>query len=416
MVVYEAEVTMPSDVPLESTTPIKYFLTYAWAVIAALYSVGLAVVGGAVGGGTVGGVAALVVAGSLVVFASVKITHRTGVKGAGHAAYVTTAILVLLILPVVGLAVDGAANACESVCEPNFRPLAIPQVFGLVPVHACAAFAFFLSLRRPEALAPRVEAAIVTAISAGMLLCAALAVQFVRALPFAIFLIPLPILMPYAALPLFGMELVRRLRARGHEALVRQAYEASPKEVGYREPSLPLPPETRRPVNRGILLRGLFALPVWVGIHSVAMGLIFKSTTGGVDAFLQTCGYTFSRVPIPPAADCHYLCTIAAQGSPGLVQPYRWGTRRGRPILVNRQLAVANAFEDLLHERWPRTGRLARRIYDALALPISRALCRPWIANGLYLLMKPAEMFFFLTLLFLDPGDPETRVKRMYKL
>jgi hypothetical protein len=145
------------------------------------------------------------------------------------------------------------------------------------------------------------------------------------------------------------------------------------------------------------------------------MGVVLGSPTGGVDAFLQTCGYTLSRLPIPPRGNCHYLCTIAAQGSPRLVKPYRWGTRRGQPILVNRQLALANAFEDLLHERWPRFGRLARRTYDALAFPISRALSRRWIANALYLLMKPAEAVFFVALLFLDPGDPESRIDRMYR-
>jgi hypothetical protein len=29
--------------------------------------------------------------------------------------------------------------------------------------------------------------------------------------------------------------------------------------------------------------------------------------------------------------------------------------------------------------------------------------------------MKPAEALFLLVLLFLDPGDPETRVDRMYR-
>ena len=82
---------------------------------------------------------------------------------------------------------------------------------------------------------------------------------------------------------------------------------------------------------------------------------------------------------------------------------------------MNRQLALANAFEDLLHERWPSFGRLARRTYDALAFPICRALSRRWIANALYLVMKPVEVLFFFALLFLDPGDPESRIDRMYR-
>jgi len=29
--------------------------------------------------------------------------------------------------------------------------------------------------------------------------------------------------------------------------------------------------------------------------------------------------------------------------------------------------------------------------------------------------MTPAEAVFFLALLFLDPGDPESRIERMYR-
>jgi hypothetical protein len=45
-------------------------------------------------------------------------------------------------------------------------------------------------------------------------------------------------------------------------------------------------------------------------------------------AFTQTCSWTFSTLT-PPPADCHYLCTVAAQGHPWLVKPERLGVRDG---------------------------------------------------------------------------------------
>jgi hypothetical protein len=114
-------------------------------------------------------------------------------------------------------------------------------------------------------------------------------------------------------------------------------------------------------------------------------------------------------------SDCHYLCTVAARGTPSLVRPERWGQRHGRPILVNRQLAVANAFEDLLHTRWPRVGHLARQVYDLVGLPVSRYITRPWMANAVFVAMKPFEWAFYATLLVLDRDDPESRIDRMYR-
>lgn len=402
--------------PLAEAEPRRRFFVKACAVLLALLPLLLLFGAAALAGLAAPGLAALIVLGAPLVYGALKLVEKTGAKGDRYVLHVLSSILILVVFPLFGLLVDAAADECVSTCKPNFRPLAMPEVFGLVPLHAAAAFAFFLSLRRPSALTPRVEAAIVCSLSIGVVLHVLLAVQFFVALPVTLYIIPLPLLTPFLTVPLLLRELVRRLRARGHDALALEAARARERERGYREHAAPRPATiTRSPIHVGLLARGLARVPFVLGLHAVVMGVVFQSKTGGIDAFLRTCGYAFSRVPIPPSADCHYLCTIAAQGSPTLVRPYRWGVRRGRPILVNRQLALANAFEDLLHERWPRFGRLARRLYDALALPISGALSRRWIANALYLLMKPAEALFLVALLFLDPGDPESRIDRMYR-
>ncbi len=400
------------------------FFTYAYAVLVGLVPapilLGPAFMGGALG--VLLGIVGLTgVAGSVV--GMLAILRRNQDQGAARIAKLLTGILLLLFLPAWGLLVDAAADSCDGPkCDPSFRPLALPEAFGLLPLHLLSAGAFFLSWRRPEALSPRGEAALATALLGGVVLQGMLALQFVPAIPYAIFILPLPILSPYASLPLLLHTLERRLRDRGHEALVVKAEaEAAaqvPAEVGYREPAervVAARMETRRPIALGIAARGLLGLPALLGLHAVVNAALFQSRTGGVDAFLRTCSYPLSTLGVPVPKDCHYLCTIAAQGSPALVKPYRWGVRRGQPIVVNRQLALANAFEDLLHERWPRFGRLARRTYDALAYPVSTALSRRWLANAIYVAMKPAEVVFALALLFLDPGDPEARIDRMYR-
>jgi hypothetical protein len=153
---------------------------------------------------------------------------------------------------------------------------------------------------------------------------------------------------------------------------------------------------------------------VTLGLWSVIHRLLLDQ--GPLSTFTEACGrdWTFAT-RMPPPQDCHYLCTVAARGHPWLVRPQRLGHRRGHPILVNRQLALANAFEDLLRERWPRFGRLCRLLYDRLAWPLSRQITHPLASDAIYLLMKPAEWLFALTLLILDPEEPEERIGRMYR-
>jgi hypothetical protein len=91
-----------------------------------------------------------------------------------------------------------------------------------------------------------------------------------------------------------------------------------------------------------------------------------------------------------------------------------WSARRGQVIVVNRQLAVANAFEDLLHERWPRFGRFARQTYDCLGLPLSRYIRFRWMADLVFIAMLPLQWGFYLFLRLFDQ-EVEARIARMYR-
>ena len=89
------------------------------------------------------------------------------------------------------------------------------------------------------------------------------------------------------------------------------------------------------------------------------------------------------------------------------------GLRWGEKIVVNRQLCVANAFEQLLEERTPRFHRGVRKFYDTYGYPISRHIRTPLTADITYLIMKPLELVF-IAVLYLFDEKPEDRIARQY--
>lgn len=336
------------------------------------------------------------------VYAAVRLYRRFRARGRGGFSAARD-VLILLILPLWGLFYSHSMGqeSCQVLaCEREnavFRPLAEPEVFGLIALHAMTALAYAVSRRRPGALRPAAEALLAAMLVVGLLIHGVLQVHFGRWAPVGLLLAPvfLPCISPALTVLLYGSELRDRLRRRGSEAL---------------------PPDAPPLVHRPTLHRALALTPALLGLYALIEALRLGRPDGAVAVFTRTCGHVLSTLPIEVTqGDCHYLCTVAARGHGWLVKPERLGRRRGVTIVVNRQLAVANAFEDLLHERWPRFGRLARAIYDRLGLPVSRLLHRPWLADLTYLAMKPAEWLFYGVLLLLDRGEPEARIDRMYR-
>ena len=134
-----------------------------------------------------------------------------------------------------------------------------------------------------------------------------------------------------------------------------------------------------------------------------------------ITAFTDTAEWTLSQRIPPPRLDPegHYLCTVAACGDKKIVKPLRAGKRNGRLIIVNRQLLVANAFEELIAEKTPRFHKFIRRVYDTYGLPISRYITTKRRSNMVYFLMKPLE-WLFLMLLYTFDKKPENRIARQY--
>ena len=158
----------------------------------------------------------------------------------------------------------------------------------------------------------------------------------------------------------------------------------------------------------------LMAIPL-LGIALAVLTLFGQEPDSIIQAWTQTSDWTLSQQVAPPnlPRDMHYLCTVAAQGHQPLVKPLRMGKRHGHWVLVNRQLAVSNAFEELIQERTPRLHRIIRSIYDRYGYPIANHIRSPLAADMVWLIMKPAEWFFLSVLYFCD-CKPENRIAVQY--
>ena len=134
-----------------------------------------------------------------------------------------------------------------------------------------------------------------------------------------------------------------------------------------------------------------------------------------IKAFLETSDWTLSKKISPPSVtyDGHYLCTVSLKGHEKLVKPTRMGIRHGEKIVVNRQLCIANAFEDLIQEKTPRFHHFVRYIYDKYGFPLSEHINTAWQADITYILMKPLEWIFLLVLYLFDK-KPENRIATQY--
>ena len=158
----------------------------------------------------------------------------------------------------------------------------------------------------------------------------------------------------------------------------------------------------------------LVSIPI-LGIAIALLTIFGQEPNSIIQAWTQTSDWTFSQQVAPPSLplDSHYLCTVAARGHSRLVKPLRLGCRHGHLVLVNRQLAVANAFEELLQERTPKFHKTVRRIYDQYGYPIAKHINSPLLADVIWLIMKPAE-WLFTFILYLFDTNPEDRIAVQY--
>lgn len=158
------------------------------------------------------------------------------------------------------------------------------------------------------------------------------------------------------------------------------------------------------------------SLPVLVIIQLI-LTLFGQQPDSFIKVFFETSSYNYSKV-IPPdpiliPGDGHYLCTVSAKGHEKIVKPLRSGRRRGTRILVNRQLLIANAFENILEQYVPKIHKVIRYIYDKYGYPLSNHINTKYAADITYIIMKPLEWTFLVVLYCVDK-NPENRINKQY--
>lgn len=152
-----------------------------------------------------------------------------------------------------------------------------------------------------------------------------------------------------------------------------------------------------------------------LGIVISFLTLLGQAPDAVIKAWTETADWNLSNRIAPQniQVDEHYLCTVAAGGHKRIVKPIRLGQRHGHEVIVNRQLCVANAFEQILEERTPKFHKRIRGFYDKYGFPISRLIHSKYTADFIYFIMKPLE-WCFLVVLYLVDRKPEDRIAVQY--
>lgn len=172
-----------------------------------------------------------------------------------------------------------------------------------------------------------------------------------------------------------------------------------------------------QPLYKKAPLLFLFCLPVLLLLASVLL-LFGQQPDSFIRAFTDTYNHGLSSLDCSNVTcpEGHFLCTIAASGHVAFVKPLRMGIRQNVAIKVNRQLLVSNAFEDLLAERLPFFHKPIRNMYNVIGGNCKKlydALENKWLADAVYLVMKPLEWFFLFNLYLFD-CKPENRIAKQY--
>lgn len=158
----------------------------------------------------------------------------------------------------------------------------------------------------------------------------------------------------------------------------------------------------------------LLSLPL-LGLMIIALALFGQAPDSFIKAWTETAEWNLSQRIAPQnlCYDEHYLCTVAAGGHKKAVKPLRLGIRHGHKVIVNRQLCIANAFEQILEERTPNLHRAIRGAYDKYGYPFAKNIKSPYAADIIYFVMKPFE-WIFLSVIYLCDSKPENRIALQY--
>jgi hypothetical protein len=74
---------------------------------------------------------------------------------------------------------------------------------------------------------------------------------------------------------------------------------------------------------------------------------------------------------------------------------------------------IANAFEEMIQDISPTLHRGIRNLYDKYGYNLSKKINTPFRSNLTYILMKPLEWVFLLSL-YLLCKNPEKKINKQY--
>ena len=159
----------------------------------------------------------------------------------------------------------------------------------------------------------------------------------------------------------------------------------------------------------------LIFMVLLLGILIGILVLFGQAPDSVIKAFTETAEWNLStKIPAQSLEyDGHYLCTVAVGGHKEIVKPIRLGRRGGKYIVVNRQLCIANAFEQIIEEKTPKFHYVVRSFYDKYGYPVAKHINSKYTADFVYFLMKPLE-WIFLIVIYLFDNKPENRIAIQY--
>ncbi|QWX84650.1 hypothetical protein H0I23_03110 [Cellulophaga sp. HaHaR_3_176] len=307
-------------------------------------------------------------------------------------------IVLVLGLPLFYLiAADFGTNDCCS-DSATFSPEHKLTIYTLIGINILA---YFISTFKKTLVSPIVETLINSILLGGIILNIFIAIQVNEIL----FIFNIPIIL------LFILELIKNQQKITSYSLTFD-YDSLSQIEQFSWQLL----NSKLFVKIPILL--VLCLPIMIVVSGFLM-LFGQKPDSVIRAFTDTYKHGFSQLDyMCENVQCggHFLCSVAANGHKNIVNPERLGERGGKKIMCNRQLLISNAFEELIQDKLPKTHNFIRRNYNKVGNFIHRyyeVFNLKIVSDIVYVLMKPLEWFFLITLYTFDK-NPENRIAKQY--
>jgi hypothetical protein len=145
---------------------------------------------------------------------------------------------------------------------------------------------------------------------------------------------------------------------------------------------------------------------VWYGVRAVRLGtmaklpLITYLRALAISVPFWLLGIFWARrhyESLPESSGC-FIVTAASRGHEPLVGPFVEVTHGGVIRRVNQQLRTLWQFEALWQSRAPRSHAGFRLFYDRIGPLVARRIRSPWLADLVYVGLKPLELIAALTI------------------